>query len=211
MTEATETNAIATTDNENETKDAKIAKIKQEIATKMQADLDFINSDEAAKMMAEIAKLSKGPKSKATKDPALVEEENSVKEYLFGEEDGWQKKAQEKLNSTIAEMYPLLAEKGASVSVVIKLKGMGRGSAGPRTGAPRLVHRTTDGMRCKDVNKQGMPSLKDFIAKYPDQEAEIMEKVGTGDLRKALYEEASQDKTVIFVELSDGTGISLQS
>lgn len=178
----------------------------------------FITTEEGQALVDEITRLTGKKKGrKSTVDPKLKKEKEDFKIYLYGEdgESGAQASTEEKLNAYLNEEFPLLSEKGASVQVRFKLKGI-RGGGGSRSGAPRITHRKADGSRFIDtengaLNSQGLPSLKVLTESYPDEAEEIVEKLGDAEKRRKLWEESGQDTSKVYHELADGTKLTLQS
>lgn len=197
----------------------RIAEISAKMAEGFAKSPDFLATPEGQALVDEMGALTGGKKKKAVADPKLVEEKEGIKAYLYGEGEegdegngGAEAAMAEKLNAVLAEKFPLLAEKGARIEVSFKLKGAGKGAGtGTRTGAPRVLHREAGGKRSKALNEQGLPSVKALVEAYPDEAEEIQKVFGSSDNRRKLWEESGQDTHKVYVELSDGSKLCLQS
>ena len=200
---------------EEQAKQKRIAELSAKMAAGVAKDPAFLASAEGQKLIDEMGSLTSGKKKKAAADPALTEEKESLKVYLFGEEGeengGAQGTAEERLNATLKEKYPLLAAKGAAIEVRIRLKGAGKGSGEGRSGAPRVLHREEGGRRSKALNEQGLPSVKVLVEAYPDEAEEIQKIFGSADNRRKLWEESGHDTSKAYLTLSDGSKLCLQS
>lgn len=200
---------------EEQAKQARMAELAAKMAEGCAKDPAFLASAEGQKLVDEMGSLTSGKKKKAAADPALTEEKESLKLYLYGEEGeengGAQGSAEEKLNTMLKEKYPLLAAKGAVIEVKISIRGAGKGSGEGRSGAPRVLHREEGGRRNKVLNEQGLPSVKALVEAYPDDAEEIQKVFGSADQRRKLWEESGQDTHKVYITLSDNSKLCLQS
>lgn len=214
-------------------KEARILELKsllqQGIAEK---GVDFLDSAESQAIADEIMKLKgKTAKVKSVTDPRLLEEKKALTEFLFGTEgdeaSGQSAKVAEKLNAHLQKNFKLLAESGAKIEVLLKIKGAGK-SAASVTGTAgsvkyaRILHRTETGERCRSgkhpagIDPQGLASKGKLIEAYPEAAVEIEEVFGTGAKRNILWNESKNAEGVgntnkVYITLKDNTTLCLQS